>query len=257
MTISTGNLVRSRNPGNAQSIIQSFLNSYLTPNDPNIGLNFYTGSYPTGTITDATAKAAADAVYAGSGFFNSTSNKVTVGLTESAIANIAGQIISATNNVSYSYPASSAQGIPSGSFSGFSQIFVGELRRYLIYRKISATTTVTGNIPPAGVYTDSGKALINPNYSGGGGISVSNGGAISPTAIVNPSTNINLVPGRVISASTSGTIGGTASTAFNTYWAALISNWTTAYNNAGTASLSTSVCHGSCHSSCHGSRGRR
>lgn len=257
MAISTGNLVRSRNPGNAQSIIQSFLNSYLAPNDPNIGLNFYSGSYPTGSISDPTAKATADALYAGSGFFNNYTNRVTAGLTESAIANTAGQIISANNGVSYTYPASSAQGIPSGSFTGFSQIFVGEMRRYLIYRNISATTTVTGNIPPAGDYTSSGKALINPNYSGGGGISVSNGGAINPSNIVNPSTNINLVPGRVISASTSGTIGGTASTAFNTYWAALVANWLTAFNNAGTVNISASICHGSCHSSCHGSRGRR
>ena len=53
------------------------------------------------------------------------------------------------------------------------------------------------------------------------------------------------------------TLGGAAAVAFNTYWAALMSNWTSVYNAAGTISLSTNVCHASCHASCHGSRGRR
>lgn len=265
MTISTGNLVRSRNPGNAQSIIQSFLNSYLAATNtdsPNKNIIFYTGSYPTRTITNATARTTANAKYAGSGFFTAITNKVANVLSESNIANIAGDVISANTGVSLTYPANTNQGITASSFTGFSQIFVGELRRYLIYRRISATTTVTGNIPPAGVYTDSGKALINPSFPGDGttaGVTVSgwNGGKIASGNIANPSTSANLVPGKIISANSNSSIGGYSSTAFNTYWATLMANWTTAYNNAGTVNLSTSICHGSCHSSCHGSRGRR
>lgn len=265
MTIGTGNLVRSRNPGNAQSIIQSFLNSYLASTNtdsPNNSVTFYTGVYPTRTITNTTAKSAADAKYAAAGIFTATTNRVANVLSESNIANTAGDVITANTGVSLDYPANTAQGITAGSFVGFSQIFVGELRRYLIYRKISAVTTVTGNIPPAGTYTDSGKGLINPSFVGDGttaGVTVSgwNGGKISAANIANPATNSNLIPGRVISAANNSSIGGTATTAFNTYWAALMANWTTAYNNAGTINLSTSVCHGSCHSSCHGSRGRR
>lgn len=265
MTISTGNLIRSRNPGNAQSIIQSFLNDYLVstnPNSPNNSVIFYTGSYPTRTMPGSTAKNTADARYAATGLFNSLSNQVSSLLTESNIANVGGQVITANQGVGLVYPASAAQGIPSASYTGFSQIFWGELQRYLIYRRVSATTTVTGNIPPVGVYTDSGKALINPSFPGDGtysSVTVSgwNSGTISTASIINPAGSANLVPSRVISASTDGTIGSAAVTAFNTYWAQLMSNWLTAYTAAGTISLSTVVCHGSCHSSCHGSRGRR
>jgi len=104
---------------------------------------------------------------------------------------------------------------------------------------------VNGNIPPAATYSDSGKALVTSAY------------ALSAGAIVNPGTNVNFATARVISASTNGTLGGAAAVAFNTYWAALMSNWTSVYNAAGTISLSTNVCHASCHASCHGSRGRR
>lgn len=264
MAISTGDLVRSRNPGNAQSIIQSFLNSYLAStnaNSPNNNLIFYTGSYPTRTVP-ATYRAAANARYATTGVFAPLSNQVANVLTDSNIANVGGQLVSATSNVSLVYPASAAQGIAAGNFSGFSQIFWGELQRYLIYRRVEARTTVSGNIPPAATYVDSGKALINPSFPGDGtysSVTVSgwNSGTISTASIINPAGSANLVPSRVISASTDGTIGSAAVTAFNTYWAQLMSNWLTAYTAAGTISLSTAVCHASCHSSCHGSRGRR
>lgn len=247
MTISTGDFIRSRNPGNAQSIIQSFLNDYLASsyvNSPNNNVVFYTGSYPTRTVP-ASYKAAADAHYAGLGIFAPASNQVANVLTDSNIANVGGQIISATANVSLTYPASAAQAISAGSFSGFSQIFYGELQRYLIYRRVQAFTTVSGDIAPAGTYEDSGKALVTSAY------------ALSAGAIVNPGTNVNFATDRVISASTDGTLGGAAAVAFNTYWAALMSNWTSAYTSAGTISMSYSVCHASCHSSCHSSRGRR
>jgi len=247
MTISSGDFIRSRNPGNAQSIIQSFLNDYLASTNadsPNNSLVFYTGSYPTRTVP-AAYKASADAYYAGTGVFAPLSNQVANVLTDSNIANVGGQVISAVANVSLVYPASAAQAISAGNFSGFSQIFYGELQRYLIYRRVQAITTVNGNIPPAGTYTDSGKALVSSAY------------ALSAGAIVNPGTNVNFATDRVISASTNGTIGGAAAVAFNTYWAALMSNWASAYNAAGTLGLSTSVCHASCHGSCHSSRGRR
>ena len=247
MAISTGDLVRSRNPGNAQSIIQSFLNSYLAStnaNSPNNNLIFYTGSYPTRTVP-ATYRAAANARYATTGVFAPLSNQVANVLTDSNIANVGGQIVSAVSNVSLVYPASAAQGIAAGNFSGFSQIFWGELQRYLIYRRVVATTTVTGNIPPTGVYTDSGKALVTSGY------------ALSAASITNPGINVNLAPDRVISASTDATLGGQAATAFNTYWTALMANWQSVYTSSSNISLSYSVCHASCHSSCHGSRGRR
>ena len=248
MTISTGDFIRSRNPGNAQSIIQSFLNDYLASSyvdSPNNNVVFYTGSYPTRTVP-ASYKAAADAYYAGLGIFAPASNQVTNVLTDSNIANVGGQLITVNQGVSLVYPASAAQAIAAGNFTGFSQIFYGELQRYLIYRSVLAFTTVDGNVtPPAATYSDSGKALVTSAY------------ALSAGAIVNPGTNVNFATDRVISASTNGTLGGAAAVAFNTYWAALMSNWTSAYNAAGTISLSTNVCHASCHASCHGSRGRR
>jgi hypothetical protein len=247
MTISTGDFIRSRNPGNAQSIIQSFLNDYLAssyPNSPNNNVVFYTGSYPTRTVP-STYRAAADAYYASLGIFAPLSNQVTNVLTDSNIANVGGQIISANDNVSLVYPASASQAITAGNFTGFSQIFYGELQRYLIYRRVQAFTTVDGNISPAGVYTDSGKALVTSAY------------ALSAGAIVNPGTNVNFATDRVISASTDGTLGGAAAVAFNTYWAALMSNWTSVYNTTGTIGMSHTVCHASCHASCHSSRGRR
>jgi len=248
MTISSGDFIRSRNPGNAQSIIQSFLNDYLAStnaNSPNNSLVFYTGSYPTRTVP-ATYRALADAYYASTGVFAPLANQVANVLTDSNIANVGGEIISATSNVSLVYPASAAQAISAGNFAGFSQIFYGELQRYLIYRRVQANTTISGNIPPAGVtYTDSGKALVTSAY------------ALSAGAIVNPGTNVNFATARVISASTNGTLGGAAAVAFNTYWAALMSNWASVYNAAGTINLSTSVCHASCHTSCHTSRSRR
>ncbi len=251
MTISTGDLIRSRNPGNAQSIIQSFLNDYLASgyaNSPNNSLVFYTGSYPTRTVP-AAYQASADAYYGGLGIFAPLSNQVANVLTDSNIANVGGEIISATSNVSLVYPASAAQAISAGNFAGFSQIFYGELQRYLIYRRVQAITTIDGNIPPAssvsGVYVDSGKALVTSAY------------ALSAGAIVNPGTNVNFATDRVISASTNGTLGGEAAVAFNTYWTALMSNWASVYNTTGTIGMSHTVCHASCHSSCHGSRGRR
>ena len=247
MTISSGDFIRSRNPGNAQSIIQSFLNDYLAStnaNSPNNNVVFYTGSYPTRTVP-AAYRASADAYYAGIGVFAPLSNQVTNVLTDSNIANVGGQLITVNQGVSLVYPASAAQAIAAGNFTGFSQIFYGELQRYLIYRRVQAFTTVDGNISPAATYSDSGKALVTSAY------------ALSAGAIVNPGTNVNFATDRVISASTDGTLGGAAAVAFNTYWAALMSNWTSVYNAAGTISLSTSVCHASCHASCHGSRGRR
>ena len=264
MTISSGDFIRSRNPGNAQSIIQSFLNDYLAStnaNSPNNSVVFYTGSWPTRTMPASGAKTTADSYYAALGLFTSISNQVSNVLTESNIANVGGQIISANTGVNLTYPASAAQGISAGNFTGFSQIFYGELQRYLIYRRVQATTTVSGTIFPAGVYVDSGKALINPNFSvpGSGPVTVSdwNSGAIATGNITNPAGNVNLVPSRVISASTNGTLGGLAATGFNTYWTQLMTAWVSAYNAAGTITLTTTVCHGSCHSSCHGSRGRR
>jgi len=247
MTISTGDFIRSRNPGNAQSIIQSFLNDYLASsnaNSPNNNVVFYTGSYPTRTVP-AAYRASADAYYAGTGVFAPLSNQVANVLTDSNIANVGGQLITVDQGVSLVYPASAAQAIAAGNFTGFSQIFYGELQRYLIYRSVQAFTTVDGNIPPAATYSDSGKALVTSAY------------ALSAGAIVNPGTNVNFATARVISASTNGTLGGAAAVAFNTYWAALMSNWTSVYNAAGAISLSTNVCHASCHASCHGSRGRR
>jgi len=251
MTISTGDFIRSRNPGNAQSIIQSFLNDYLAStnaNSPNNNVVFYTGSYPTRTVP-AAYRASADAYYAGIGVFAPLSNQVTNVLTDSNIANVGGQLITVNQGVSLVYPASAAQAITAGNFTGFSQIFYGELQRYLIYRRVQATTTIDGNIPPAssvsGVYVDSGKALVTSGY------------ALSAGAIVNPGTNVNFATDRVISASTNGTLGGAAAVAFNTYWATLMSNWASVYNTTGTIGMSHTVCHASCHSSCHGSRGRR
>lgn len=246
MTISSGDLIRSRNPGNAQSIVQSFLNDYLAyynANSPNNNLIFYTGSYPTRTVP-STYRSLADAYYASTGVFAPLSNQVANVLSDSNIANVGGQVISATTGVSLTYPASASQAIAAGNFSGFSQIFWGELQRYLIYRKVRATTVVSGNIPPAATYVDTGKALVTSAY------------ALSAASITNPGTNSNLISSRLISASTNGTSGGAAYTAFNTYWTNLMSIWQAAYN-ASEILLSTAVCHASCHSSCHGSRGRR
>ena len=247
MTISTGDFIRSRNPGNAQSIIQSFLNDYLAStnaNSPNNNVVFYTGSYPTRTVP-ASYKALADAYYASLGIFAPLSNQVANVLTESNIANVGGQLITANQGVSLVYPASAAQAISAGNFTGFSQIFYGELQRYLIYRRVESVTSVDGNIPPSGVYTDTGKALVTSAY------------ALSAGAIINPGTNINFAPDHVVSASSNATIGDQAAVAFNTYWAALMSNWASAYNTSATVLMSYAVCHASCHSACHQSRGRR
>lgn len=266
MTISTGEFIRSRNPGNAQSIIQSFLNDYLAyynANSPNNNVVFYTGSYPTRTVP-STYRATVDARFAAMNVFAPLSSQVANVISDSNIANTTGQVISATAGVSLTYPASVSQGISAGNFSGFSQIFWGELQRYLMYRRVVAQTTVSGNIPPNGTYTDTGKALINPSFAGNGTygsppVTVSgwNSGIINSGNITNPAGSANLVSSRVVSASTNGTLGGSAATSFNTYWANLMSNWQTAYLNAGSITFVTAVCHASCHSSCHNSRGRR
>jgi hypothetical protein len=260
MTISTGDLIRSQNPGNAQSIIQSFINGYLAStnaNSPNNSLVFYTGSYPTRTVPTA-YRASADAVYAGLGLFTGIGNRVSNVISDSNIANVSNNTIFANTGVTLTYGNNAAQAITTGNtYTGFSQIFFRELQRYLIYRNIYASTSITGNMYPANVpFIDQGKGLIDPSFSGAG-VTNWNGGAIDPNAITNPAGNANLATDSAVSADTNGIIGGEDATAFNTYWSQLMTNWVAAYSGTGTISITTTLCHSSCHSSCHGSRGRR
>ena len=270
MSISTGDLIRSQNPGNAQSIIQSFINGYLAStnaNSPNNNLVFYTGSYPTRTVPTA-YRASANSFYAGLGLFTGLANQVSNVISDSNIANVSNNTIFANTGVTLTYGNSAAQAITTGNtYTGFSQVFFRELQRYLIYRNIYASTTITGNMYPANTpFIDQGKGLVDPSFPGNnsytvgsvtGTVSGWNGGSIDPNAITNPVDSSNLATDSAVSADTNGTIGGENATAFNTYWSQLMTNWVSAYSGTGTVSIYATLFHSSCHSSCHGSRGRR
>lgn len=230
MTIAQGQLIQTQNPGNAQALVQSFIARNITAgttNNYNDGIAFATNRLPVQTIPAGGARTAAEAYYLP--FFAGDTSGIAPGISDSNFPTNP-SVISASDG---SYL----------STTGYSNVFFRETQRYLVFRQVSATTVVAGNIPPAGTYPESGKGYVAAAEQPGSG------------AMSNPASNAGLAAARIISADTTGTVSGYSAQALNGYWDDLKAAFAATITNYTIATFNT--CHGSCHGSCHGQRGRR